>query len=933
MKKHFLFTFLLLLQANMLFSQTGILSGRVTDELGLGLPGASVQVAELGKGTPTDVNGYYKIIELEDGDYTVKVTFIGYKEIEQKITITSGATVELNFTMEPGFTATGEVMVIGDRLKGQAKALNEQRTNANITNVVAADQIGRFPDANIGDALKRIPGITVQNDQGEARNFIIRGLAPQLNSVTLNGERIPSAEGDNRNIQLDLIPSDLIQTIQVNKAVLPNMDADAIGGSINLVTRSAPAGRRISGTLASGYNFLSEKPIWTGTLIAADRFLDNKLGVLASVSFNDHDFGSDNVEAVWWENDNGDAVLEEFDIRQYFVQRRRRSFNLALDYEINPNHKIYLSGVYNWRDDWENRYRMRVSQLDDAFDSGSFTETRPGVYNLIFDPNIDDSGARVQYQTKGGIGNDRVDYRRLEDQRNRNITLGGEHQLSKLGINWSATYARASEERPNERYISYREAEQNVTLDVSNPEFPNAFLTNPADNFNIGFHEITEEFQDTYDEDFNARLDFTLPASQNTILKFGGRLRTKNKVRTNSFFAYDPLDEDAFGATLGDVPNTDISNPDFLAGSQYRAGNFVTPQFLGDLDLQNGSVFDVSDERAEYIPGNFNADEDIFGGYVMADVQLTDKLSGIVGVRVESTSIEYTGNEYDIDNDIITQATATQNYTNFLPGLHLNYNFSDYSILRFAYTNTIARPNYFDLVPYAEYVQEDDELTRGNPALEAATATNFDLMFENYFKNIGLVSAGVFYKDIDNFIYERVEENYTDPQYGPGLEFTTFLNGGTAEVYGVEVAFQKQIWKGLGLYLNYTYTQSSTTGIQGRESDDLALPGTAENMFNASISWETDKLVLRASLNYASDYIDELGGGVFEDRFYDTQTFLDLNGSYAFTPNSRFFFEVNNLTNQPLRYYQGISSRTMQVEYYNVRFNAGVKFDLFGSNN
>ena len=100
-------------------------------------------------------------------------------------------------------------------------------------------------------------------------------------------------------------------------------------------------------------------------------------------------------------------------------------------------------------------------------------------------------------------------------------------------------------------------------------------------------------------------------------------------------------------------------------------------------------------------------------------------------------------------------------------------------------------------------------------------------------------------------------------------------------------------------------------------------------MFNASLSYETPKLVLRASLNYASDYIDELGGDAFEDRFYDKQTFIDLNGSYAFTPQWRFFFEVNNLTNQPLRYYQGVSSRTMQVEYYNVRFNAGLKFDLF----
>ncbi len=497
-------------------------------------------------------------------------------------------------------------------------------------------------------------------------------------------------------------------------------------------------------------------------------------------------------------------------------------------------------------------------------------------------------------------------------------------------MTWSATYAKASEERPNERYISYRSGGQSVNLDLRDTEFPLAILANPSDNLGVGLNEITEEFQDTFDEDFNARLDFTLPVQKNTVLKFGGRLRTKDKVRTNAFFSYEPVDEDAFGAELGDVPNTDYSNPDYLAGEQYRAGRFVTPAFLGGLDLNNSALFDRTDELGEYLPGNYSANENIYAGYVMADVSVSDKLSGIVGLRVEATNIDYTGFLLDVDNETFSEETASQSYTNFMPGLHLNYNFSDYSILRFAYTNTIARPNYYDLVPY---LQSLAQMTRnwyvviGN--LEATTSMNFDLMYENYFENIGIVSGGIFYKDLDNFIYEQRVEGFNDPQFGNDLEYTTFQNGGTAEIYGLEVSLQRQIWKGLGIYLNYTYTQSNTTGIQGREADDLALPGTAENMFNASLSYETDKLVLRASLNYASDYIDELEGEAFEDRFYDKQTFLDLNGSYAFSPNWRFFFEVNNLTNQPLRYYQGISSRTMQVEYYNERFNAGVKFDLF----
>lgn len=911
-----LFTFV----SNALNAQNGIVRGKITDELGLGLPGATLFILEINKGSITDVSGNFTMVDVPVGEHLVTISYVGYKRAEQTVTVVSGQTTSLNVSLEPGYTQAGEVIVVGDRLKGQAKALNQQRTNANITNVVAADQIGRFPDANIGDALKRIPGITIQNDQGEARNIIIRGLAPQLNSVTINGERIPSAEGDNRNVQLDLIPSDMIQTIQVNKAVLPDMDADAIGGSVNLVTRSEPTGPRISGTLASGYNFLSNKPIWSGSVVAADRFMDGKLGAVFSASYQDHQFGSDNIEAVWYEADNGEALIEEFDIREYQVQRTRRSVNLSLDYEINQNHKIYLSGIYNWRDDWENRFRMRVSRIDRGFDGNSLVNLGPDQYNLP---------ARVEFQTKGGIGNDRVDNRRLEDQRNRNLSLRGEHQFEALKMTWSATYAKASEERPNERYISYRSNNRSVNVDLRNPEFPLALLANPADNTGIGFNELSEQFGNTTDEDFNSRIDFQLPASSKAIVKFGARLRSKSKDRNNSFFFYEPVDANAFGDNLGDQPNLDYTNPNYLAGNQYQVGRFVTPAALGNFDLNNPALFDSEDALSEYLPSNFNATENIYAGYAMADVQLSEKLSGIFGLRVESTSIEYSGFLLDLDNDTFTQETASQNYTNFMPGVHLNYNFSNYSILRFAFTNTIARPNYFDLVPYAEFSPDDEELTRGNPNLEATTSMNFDLMYENYFENIGLVSGGAFYKDVTNFVYQQRTENFSDPQFGNNLQYTTFQNGGTAEIYGLEVSFQRQIWKGLGLYLNYTYTQSSTTGIQDRETEDIALPGTAENMFNASLSYETDKLVLRASLNYASDYIDELGGSAFEDRYYDRQTFLDLNGSYAFNPKLRFFFEVNNLTNQPLRYYQGIRARTMQAEYYNVRFNAGIKFDLF----
>ncbi|QDH80763.1 TonB-dependent receptor [Echinicola soli] len=920
MKKYLAFIFLLVAYFSVDVAKAqGVIKGRVIDNQNLSLPGASVMVTALNKATITDQSGDFLLVGLPHGEYEVTVSYLGYEGDAKKVTVKQGVVSETSFQLTPGYVESAEFVVLGDRLKGQAKALNQQKNNANITNIVSSDQIGRFPDANIGDALKRVPGITMQNDQGEARDIIIRGMAPQLNSVTLNGERIPSAEGDNRRVQMDLIPSDMIQTIEVNKAVLPSMDADAIGGSVNLVTRKAPNGLRISGTAATGLNLLSEKPIWTGSMILGDRLLDDKLGVILSASYNNHNFGSDDVEAVWYESDNGIA-LEEMEVRKYLVQRVRRSVSLSLDYDLTPNHTLMFSSMYNHRDDWENRFAMKVDELDEAFDGGNFEEVSPGVFNTV---------GRVEYQTKGGLGSDRINNKRLEDQRVQNFTLGGDHLFNSLKMDWSVTYAKASEERPHERYIGYRSGGQDVRVDITDPRKPFAALINRQDNLGLELDELTEEYGYTFDEDLNGKLDFKLPYSDKGLLQFGGRYRSKYKYRNNNYYQYSPVDEGAFGATLGDVPHTDQSDPDFLPGSQYQIGTFVDPEFVGSQQLTDAGQFEGELIYEEFVPGNYTANETIQAAYIMADHQFTDKLSAIAGVRWEYTDISYTGNLYDVEEEAYFQERAGDSYHNFMPGVHFKYDMDANTIVRLAWTNTIARPNYYDLVPYAEYNAEDDELATGNPNLKPTTSMNVDLMAEKYYDNVGLISIGGFYKDIDQFIYSITDLDYSHPVFGDNLEYTRPENGGTANVYGLEASFQKQIWKGLGLYLNYTFTKSETTGIEGREEENLMLPGTAQNMFNASLSYETQKLVVRASLNYASDYIDELGGSTFEDRYYDRQTFLDINASYAFTPKWRVFFEGNNLTNQPLRYYQGIRSRTMQAEYYNARFNLGVKFDLF----
>ena len=259
----------------------------------------------------------------------------------------------------------------------------------------------------------------------------------------------------------------------------------------------------------------------------------------------------------------------------------------------------------------------------------------------------------------------------------------------------------------------------------------------------------------------------------------------------------------------------------------------------------------------------------------------------------------------------------------------LKYNVNSRSLIRGSVTSTLARPNYYDLVPYISFSRDDLEAEFGNPDLKAATATNVDLSYENYLPNVGLISAGVFYKRINNFIYT---ESINDFEYkGTTYDAQTPRNGEVANVQGLELAFQRTLGKSgfaknLNLYTNATFTASQTTGV--RDGENIALAGTAPIMLNASLAYDAKKFTARVSFNHAQGYVDEYGGDAYSDRFYGDQSFVDINAYYALTPKLRVFIDLNNLTNQPLRYYQFEEQYTMQMEYYGFRAKLGVKLDL-----
>lgn len=933
-----------------IFAQSN-LKIKVTDYDNLNLPGASVKLTPGKFGGITNQTGELIIAGIPAGDYTVNITYIGYEDMSERMSIAQGQN-NYKTSLNVKANINQEVLVIGDRLKGQAKALNQQKNNGNITNVISADQMGRFPDANIGDAIKRVPGITMQNDQGEARNIIIRGMGPEFNSVTFNGERIPSAEGDNRRVQLDLIPTDMVQTVEVNKTLTADMDADAIGGSVNLVTRPAPNGLRISGTIAGGFNPIRDDGfIGTTNFIIGNRFAKNKIGFVVSGSYNRNRFGSDNIEGAWSKDENGKVFVSDHDVRVYDEFRVRRSIASTFDFRLSPLHTLTLTGSYNWRDDKENRFRLRHRYRGDADEPDPAELMYDGAGNITGYTN-----GEVLRQTKGGADNSRNESRRLEDQRVRSVSISGNHLFGKVKTEWSVQYAKASEKRPNERYFAMGRRDVDIMQNISDPELPLLTDNTPLQDY-TRLSELTEQFQNQHERDLNGKVTFEIPATlinnQNGALKFGGRLRTKKKVRDNTFFSYEPLTE---FDNITSVPLINKTASDFYPGSQFMAGQFIDPDYLGNLHLKNGDLFEETDEPSEYLAGNYQATEKISAGFIELKQDITNKLAARIGVRVEHTDVNYTGNIVEDEEDLKGKATLKNNYTDVLPSINLRYAVTGSFIIKAAWTNALARPKYYDLVPYFNINPNDFEMASGNPSLEPVRSSNLDVMIENYFQSIGIVSGGVFYKSIDKFFYTYIDNNYTQDKFasdfpsvanpigtGDNWEFAQRRNGDGAKVFGIEGALQRQFdflpgfWKGFGVYLNYTYTHSKAEGIYDGSGElirsNVKLPGAAPHMFNASLSYENKKVVIRVSGNYTSSYVDDSDDAgynedAFFDRYYSKQFFVDANASYAFTSRFRIFAEANNLTNQPLRYYQGTKERTAQLEYYGPRFNMGLKFDL-----
>jgi len=873
---------------------SGSIEGRVLDKTsGNPLPGASLIVEGTSLQASSSRGGDFRISGVPAGSHTLVVAYLGRSDARVIVEVAAGATVSQEIRLEPYSikeSVTVSAEVISD---AQGRALNQQKTAPNITNIVSADQIGSFPDPNAAETTQRIPGVSIQRDQGEGRYVIIRGTEPRLNSMMIDGERIPSPDPLLRQVAVDVIPSDLLQAIEVSKALTPDMDADAIGGSVNLVMKQAPEQMRIFGSLAGGYNqMLKSYDQGSFALTAGRRVSGGKLGLIGSASGTKANRGNQDMEVVYTPT----LTLAELNPRYYQVVRRRVGFTAGADLKPNETSKYTLKGVFNrFIDDHENRQRVR--------------------WNV--------ASSRVDRELRD----------RTHVERVMSLTFGGEHTLGGgRSLDYRLVGAYSDQNDPLTMTTTFRQTRVNfapnvtpTSIDPDNVQ-ANPLNENPATSvFNSQLRAVNTSKDRDLVGAFNFRTPVGTPGHTSAFLKFGAKFRDKDKRRTR--------DENTY-TTSASLPLTSFLETGF-ALRPYLDGRYSLEPYMSQdkvANIPNTTPMTITYNHARD-PENFDGVEQTSAGYAMAEIYVGPKLFLLPGIRYEYTSADYNGKTVQFaPNGAYVSTTPVSSKSTFgvpLPALHLRYAVTPQSNLRVALTRSLARPNYFDLVPSTSRDDSASTITQGNPDLQPTTSWNVDVMAERYFKSVGVLSAGFFYKRLTDYIYTF---SFSQSLNGTQYQTTQPRNGDAATIKGFEVALQNQLkflpkpLDGLGIYANYTFSDS--TAYFPNHPGKSSLPGQSKHVGNVAGSYEKGGFYGRVGINFHGSYVDQVGATALLDRFYQQHTQLDFSVNQKLTRHFRLFVNGLNMNDALLRYYQGVKERVLQEEHYHWWTEFGVKIDF-----
>ena len=805
------------------------------------------------------------------------------------------------------------VIVTGQRAS-LARAIAAQEQADHIVSVVSSDDIGHLPDKNAAEALARMPGVSVQRDQGEGRYVVVRGLDADYNSVTINGALVPSPEATRRAVALDVLPAGLVRSLEVSKSLTPDQDANSLGGSVEVKTLSAfdlpgslfSAGTAVSRDGNTGQNSPSANLLWT------QRFLDGKLGVAAGVSGEKRKFGSDNVETGGaWDGQR----LSGFELRDYLPRRERRAAAVNLDYRPDAATSAALRGFVSRFSDDEVRDRLTVGKFgDDDIAEG------------------DTDSARLERRLR----------QRKYTQEIRSLTASLDHRFGNAWkLHLEAAHSRATDDTPDAiSDARFRGADDFEGIGFTNGRTPR--LVAPAavfDPASYELHTLALERSHASDATRQLRLDLQRDlelGDWSGAVKFGAKATRRDKDNDTDAWEYgsdDPEDGDYFGA--GPTSLNAFVAPRRLDYKLGSIGQAIDPALV--RARLAGLARDPARVAAESALDDFAMAEDIDAAYLQAGLR-RGAWALLAGVRAERTRFRATGAQ--VSDDEITPRAASRSYTNWLPGMHLRYDIDRATSLRAAWSNSVVRANFSQLAPGIS-LDGEDEATIGNPALAPLRSHNLDLGVERVIGREGVVSAYLFNKEIRDFTYAtNLAGSGAWADYASAI---SYANGGKARVRGIELAWQQPLrmlpapWNGLLVGINGSLTQSragidsaSEGGVRATRS--IRMPGQSKRTGNAMIGYEAGPFSTRLALNYKSPYLLELGEDVLDagqDRYVDSQKQLDFSMSWKLDKRWQLSFDASNLNNEKYYVYQGDKARNAQFEQYGRTYRIGLKASIF----
>ncbi|MDV7696022.1 TonB-dependent receptor [Chryseobacterium soli] len=946
-RRFFLTTAAVFLLGSFAVAQTTI-HGVVTDHQG-NLPNALVYLENKGEKITSNTDGSFILSNIPDGNYRLVVEYTGYEITYLPFTITDKKPVDLGMIRigenKAKENTIQEVVVTSVYKASQARAITMKKNSNTITEVLSADAIGKLPDRNAADAVQRMQGVSIERDMGEGRFVAVRGTPVQWTSSTLNGNRMPSASGDNANrgLQMDIFPSELIQNVRLSKALTPDLDGDAIGGSIDFITKTSPNKETLAISTSTGYVNMSRSPTFNSSIVYGNKITD-KLKFISSAVIWQRSSAIDQMRNIFNYGLGGTASssINQLQLRDYLADRRTLGFNYAMDYDINSKNKLYFKGLYS-------QYKDQQSVRETYF-------------------NFDSKNVMLQAR--------HADY--LTDL--YSMQVGGNHQVGqRLEIDWSASKARSAFKfnSPGQldeydrgypiinfiQPMSYgnlaSDGRKYFAMDAPNgvgdqTEYTLPYNQNTISGNQLKLNQVILSQNRNSETDLRGQVDLKYTVAENFKLQFGTKFNNKEKVVDAAVLVWMPKSAlgipgapisymNQFGQT--DFPlNGGFMNP---IGNPYQSviinqiTNAQIDQFY-NADTQNSlGLQQVSGRNSSSnITSSYRGQENVWATYLMGTWKVNEKLQLLGGVRNEYNDISFYGKKV-----VSTQAgTAVEDikdskkYNVFLPMINMKWNLSKDQIVRAAYTRSFARPDFNDLNPGTIVNDLSSTITQGNTQLNPTFSNNFDLMFENYFGKLDLVTAGAFYKDITDLIYK---DQSIVSLNGLPYTFTTPKNLEGAKLYGFEVGISKRFeglpgfLKHLGFEGNYTFIASEMkmpVYENGRQTGTIktTIPNQAKHIFNTILFYETGAFMLRLAGNYKGNYVSEIRTAAGPDHYqhFDKNFTVDASASYSIHKNIRLFVELNNIFNEPNRYYMGIKSRVENISYSGIRGQMGATFNF-----